>query len=663
MLSCDVVFTASSHCDSEKRKKGTRDNRALLVYQRVLSRFSISLSLSACANLSSTHFSALFAPNSIFHAVADACNLFSSHYLSNSRPTPLPYRLLLREHHFVGDSRGTYVRGVRELLSHFQSESPLTSSSLELESVAPSTKAGILRSRISSAGGDGLYAENAIVLAIPQLGKFAPTVNKINDVRNNVFPTPSQVEVKHSVQITIKLSCPERDKLFFPDIRLDCGCILMSVSADQLASVIDEFPQLMPRLEYEKVTGGEAYIPKYESEDPLIRELLLKEEQARIDRARRLWVRIWRQKRTDLGLCLPVHEDEENDENADDGSSDDDDDDESDPDTVDLEYQFGPLIPPLPESPVPSYPSSIASRRGSLRLLSPDSDHDVTQSCAPADDVTDGSLMPSPVPDSSQLPPPSLDLLSADTESSTSVPHPLQMPPSQRPASASKQQLKLPLLFPFSSPFLRKGKTPVYSVLSADSDVENGLSDAGSGVGDEGVGSGDASGSFGVGGLRSPTTLSAARIVTSNAMFDDATRHLIAEDLSEAVNSPITKSRSAVFAMTAAANVAAFGAPIVSDVEAVSDAAVLESLRHAVDQIDGELARFPAEPILWPPVPDSVPESVTGSDSNHDADLLPAAFAADEVPGQSEQDMASVALFDPLGAANSAPVEILVRRS
>ncbi|KAI8804358.1 hypothetical protein BJ742DRAFT_453673 [Cladochytrium replicatum] len=242
-------------------------------------------------------------------------------------------RLVMREHHYVGDTRGIYVRGVRELFRWVGEEvRPQESDgSYELAEFRPSGKEGILRARLKPAeidpadfiqaepshaggsgsdsrrdddgqrihrggtlrgvgswlsspstlarsgagGGDGLYAEEEVLIKIPPRGSFTPTLNKpVDAYRTPLHLTPpAHVEVKHSMQVVIELTDTS-------PVHLECGCILASVGQDDCIRVLEETPEIMPRLDYDKVTGGEAWIPAYAKNDPLIAELLAKERAA-----------------------------------------------------------------------------------------------------------------------------------------------------------------------------------------------------------------------------------------------------------------------------------------------------------------------------------------------------------------------------------------------
>ncbi|KAJ1554477.1 hypothetical protein HK096_003365, partial [Nowakowskiella sp. JEL0078] len=287
-------------------------------------------------------------------------------------------RFFLREHHYVGDTRGQHVRGVKELLRWAQFEGPAAIDDdefLELNTVKITGKAGILRSNNGMlAVGDGLYAENHVDIQIPKCGAFTPTINKILDpLRNNISPTPSQVEVKHSIQIIVELSRRfEDDTDEYPNVNLECGCVLVSCGKEDLDAVMEDFPEIMPKLDYEKVTGGEAYIPKYEEFDPLIRELKEREEedyrakvQKQQENQRKHYWSIWNQKRKAIN-GLTDFNDESLETDLDLYS----DMDDSDIDTLDLELEFGILIPDsqIPQTASPFYYSNSPENSTSIRI-------------------------------------------------------------------------------------------------------------------------------------------------------------------------------------------------------------------------------------------------------------------------------------------------------
>ncbi|KAJ3122825.1 hypothetical protein HK098_002439 [Nowakowskiella sp. JEL0407] len=284
-------------------------------------------------------------------------------------------KLNIREFHYVGDTRGNYIRGVQEIFKWSQFEGPAASVEvgvLELGQVKPTGKEGILRSGCHNggSGGDGLYAENEVVVTIPSIGNFTPTVSKITDsLRNNIVPAPSQVEVKHSIQVIVELKRPSGVESYeFPDTKLECGCILASVGKAELSRVMDEdgIVDIFPKLDYEKVTGGEAYIPVYEEEDPLIREARESEEYERrkleerkLKIRERFWRTLWIKKRMEkMGDQTTESQNDADLAEEDEELSFEDLSSESDIESEDLEIAFGPFIPKpqvFPSSPPPTY--------------------------------------------------------------------------------------------------------------------------------------------------------------------------------------------------------------------------------------------------------------------------------------------------------------------
>jgi hypothetical protein len=93
----------------------------------------------------------------------------------------------------------------------------------------------------------------------PERGSFAPTTQKPLDP-SLVIPTTQKgpiafVEIKHSLQVRIEL------RGLFTPITLECACHLASVSRRDCENVLDEFPGIMPSLDYEKLFGDAVWLP------------------------------------------------------------------------------------------------------------------------------------------------------------------------------------------------------------------------------------------------------------------------------------------------------------------------------------------------------------------------------------------------------------------
>ncbi|KAJ3088879.1 hypothetical protein HK102_007728, partial [Quaeritorhiza haematococci] len=214
-------------------------------------------------------------------------------------------KFILREHHLVGDTKGFHSRGMVELLRWEQYEAvmpppasvmqeekdddnpwgkakaprsestsedpPPTNAHVELSEIrSPESKAGLLSQRYGrgGSGGDGLYAEAEAILRLPaQLGRFCPSSPKPLEPppthRYDEAP-PAVVEVRHVVRVDVEFEGPA-EKLAF-----ECGLVLASIGKRDCYKLLDEVTEIVPTLDYDKVVGGETWIPQYTVEDPLI---------------------------------------------------------------------------------------------------------------------------------------------------------------------------------------------------------------------------------------------------------------------------------------------------------------------------------------------------------------------------------------------------------
>ncbi|KAJ3187234.1 hypothetical protein HK101_009430 [Irineochytrium annulatum] len=119
-------------------------------------------------------------------------------------------------------------------------------------------------------GGDGLYVERSAEFAVPTRGSFTPTTPRASDpslVLPPLRPGPqAAVEVRHTFQVRVELSTINKT------IVMECGCVLASVGRGECERVLEETPDLMPSLDYDKIFGNDVWVPPYESEDPMERE-------------------------------------------------------------------------------------------------------------------------------------------------------------------------------------------------------------------------------------------------------------------------------------------------------------------------------------------------------------------------------------------------------
>ncbi|KAI8823183.1 uncharacterized protein EV422DRAFT_566041 [Fimicolochytrium jonesii] len=242
--------------------------------------------------------------------------------------------LSLREHHVIGEQRcqglpddpynpiervGTRVKGMSELLRWEQSESVPESTESEYElsdfrssprhsprtrplrippsssSTSDSTqlhpqpspprhpeKHPLPRPGFICRGGDGLSAESETMLHIPSTGGFAPTTAKPlppTPIPPHNLPPPAHIETRHSLQVSIDFY--GADKLV-----MESGCVLASVGREECGRVVDEDPEIVPVLDYEKVVGVELWVPEYRERES-VAEMVegLSEETVRAIRA------------------------------------------------------------------------------------------------------------------------------------------------------------------------------------------------------------------------------------------------------------------------------------------------------------------------------------------------------------------------------------------
>ncbi|KAI9356198.1 hypothetical protein DFJ73DRAFT_823331 [Zopfochytrium polystomum] len=124
---------------------------------------------------------------------------------------------------------------------------------------------------------NGLYVANDVKLFAPPRGGFVPTTLKPLDpdlvvqVPQHSKEPPAVVEIRHSFQVRIELFDPRREHHErFVTIVLESPCALASVNRQQCEAVLDETPELLPTIDYEKLFGSESWLPAYEAVDPLV---------------------------------------------------------------------------------------------------------------------------------------------------------------------------------------------------------------------------------------------------------------------------------------------------------------------------------------------------------------------------------------------------------
>ncbi|KAJ3107309.1 Ca(2+)-dependent cysteine protease [Phlyctochytrium planicorne] len=129
----------------------------------------------------------------------------------------------------------------------------------------------------SGPGGDGLYVERDIELTVPDRGNYAPTTPRPSDpsllqpLKQN--GPVALVEIKHTLQVRVELTTIHKT------VVMECGCVLASVGRAECERVLDESPEVMPTLDYDKIFGNDVWVPPYEILDPVMVELRRREEE------------------------------------------------------------------------------------------------------------------------------------------------------------------------------------------------------------------------------------------------------------------------------------------------------------------------------------------------------------------------------------------------
>ncbi|KAL2915306.1 hypothetical protein HK105_205171 [Polyrhizophydium stewartii] len=121
--------------------------------------------------------------------------------------------------------------------------------------------------------GDGMYVENATILHVPALGGFAPSTAKpiIPDddhICKKIRPRKALLQVRHSVQVSIEFIGAEK-------MSIESGVYLLPVGHDECVRVLDEDPEILPNLDYDKIVGIEVWVPEYSERDPFFPDSLV----------------------------------------------------------------------------------------------------------------------------------------------------------------------------------------------------------------------------------------------------------------------------------------------------------------------------------------------------------------------------------------------------
>ncbi|KAJ8328346.1 hypothetical protein O5D80_003704 [Batrachochytrium dendrobatidis] len=137
----------------------------------------------------------------------------------------------------------------------------------ELLPLRESQKSVEVMSRPGTRGGagDGLYVENETTLYIPSLGGFTattakPVIPSENYICQKLNPREAILQVRHSVHVTIDFIEAER-------ISIESGVYLLSVGHEECAYVLDNHPEILPTLDYDKIVGIETWVPEYSAQD------------------------------------------------------------------------------------------------------------------------------------------------------------------------------------------------------------------------------------------------------------------------------------------------------------------------------------------------------------------------------------------------------------
>ncbi len=107
--------------------------------------------------------------------------------------------------------------------------------------------------------GDGIYAECEGIIKIPPeyLTIYNATTPKSIELNTLASHIPvAYIQVKHVVRVDIELVGHER-KAF------ECNVIMLPTSKQALKEILEDQPGILPSPEYDRVVGGETWIPTY----------------------------------------------------------------------------------------------------------------------------------------------------------------------------------------------------------------------------------------------------------------------------------------------------------------------------------------------------------------------------------------------------------------
>lgn len=108
--------------------------------------------------------------------------------------------------------------------------------------------------------GDGIYAEDEVVLHIPSVGGFTPSTPRLYPLQD--YPCPYKrprdafMQVQHTLQVNIHLLNADK-------IAIESGVFLSCIGRSECARVHQEDPEILPTLDYDKVVGIQEWVPEY----------------------------------------------------------------------------------------------------------------------------------------------------------------------------------------------------------------------------------------------------------------------------------------------------------------------------------------------------------------------------------------------------------------
>nr|KAJ3422245.1 hypothetical protein HK105_000535 [Polyrhizophydium stewartii] len=183
-----------------------------------------------------------------------------------------------RSRHYAVHKPPARVKGVTELLrwEHVEyspaSHSDFSRSLSSAFGLAFGSIGTLHRPGTRGGAGDGMYVENATILHVPALGGFAPSTAKpiIPDddhICKKIRPRKALLQVRHSVQVSIEFIGAEK-------MSIESGVYLLPVGHDECVRVLDEDPEILPNLDYDKIVGIEVWVPEYSERDPFFPDSL-----------------------------------------------------------------------------------------------------------------------------------------------------------------------------------------------------------------------------------------------------------------------------------------------------------------------------------------------------------------------------------------------------